>query len=212
MRDQFLCKRTPGLVVQVVVQRRREYVRAGQYLHRDEQHVGEQEQRERSNVGLSRALLIKNRQGTGAAQQISQSAPKSSIQTGECLDRLMQQAPQSKFVRMRLSLTAGGAIRRGQPECRRRGRSIARCRSCCCACLHKTIAPVGAARRHAFPAQRECFKWHAGQLTWPQATRRQYQAGLPHRHEPRRLTVWSHSCGEVTAKLPTFLGPRGIWR
>ena len=63
-------------------------------------------------------------------------------------------------------------------------------------------------------AEAEAFvKWHAGQLTWAQATRedriqldglhvagkslpnlerpqhvRAHQAGLPHRHEPRRLT------------------------
>ena len=112
-RDQRAGEGTPGLGVQMRVERRGEDAPAGQRFDREEQHVRDQEERDRSDVGLPLSLQVSHGERTRTADQIPEAAKEAAVDLGERLDRLFDQAAEREIARRQRLLAADRTIGRG---------------------------------------------------------------------------------------------------
>jgi len=109
-QNQALRSRTPILMVKMRVERGRDDVGARQRLHREEQHVGHEEQLQRSCVRYSLALDIRHRQRAWTAQQRSQAAHEPAVDRAECTEQLFEQPAKRELPSRRWTLAASRTI------------------------------------------------------------------------------------------------------
>jgi hypothetical protein len=102
------------------LERRREDARVRQRLDDEKDDVGEQEQLERTDVGLALARGMGQRQRAGAEQQIAEAAHDAAVEAADHLHQLRGDALQRKIERADRALAAVRAERR------RRRRAAAR--------------------------------------------------------------------------------------
>src|SRR4029077_6903148 len=107
---------TPGLRVKMRVEWRREDPPTRQRFNREEQYVGDQVERDRSDERLPSSVQVGDGEKTRTAHQRPEGSNEAAVYLGERLDQLFEQATKGEIARAQGPFAAGRTVGRGDGD------------------------------------------------------------------------------------------------